>query len=303
MTILIQEMSSTVVSAVNRGTFTLADWTVMPKKGVFKEFLDHHPGLREWLAQVYQRREERRRVSQGFALQNPDEDISSGTAVNGNAEKTAGAQEKLISEQTEHHLARELALSIRSVAKDLRADPPKRYAYEEWALFTKLIRFSRLSEEEVAEAEDAEGLVEWDWLGEDSPMLADITEAEWVLDRLCESLHRYTRRQARLMVRTCSPVLASYFRNILPVFLCMLTGDQNGDAWEKPSEKEDETLRDTIGEDGEEEDDELNGGPSTRLPRTMPTAKRPAEGNLIDSIQVSEWAESMRQINSRHRKG
>jgi len=39
--------------------------------------------------------------------------------------------------------------------------------------------------------------VEWDWIGEDSPMLADVGESEWVLDRLCESLNRYTRKQAR----------------------------------------------------------------------------------------------------------
>lgn len=75
--------------------------------------------------------------------------------------------------------------------------------------FTKLIRFSRRDrvqdletiEEEFAAQEEEEGLVEWDWLGADSPMLADITEAEWVLNRLCESLSRYTKRQANLISR------------------------------------------------------------------------------------------------------
>ncbi len=39
-------------------------------------------------------------------------------------------------------------------------------------------------------------------------MLADITEAEWVLDRLCESLNRYTRRQST-RVSDSAPVAPS----------------------------------------------------------------------------------------------
>jgi len=108
--------------------------------------------------------------------------------------------EKIASEPlelTEHDLARRLALAIKKTANDLHSPHEKKYSYEEWVEFTRLIRFSKLTEEEVEEAEEDEGLVEWDWIGEDSPMLADISESEWVLDRLCESLNRYTRKQAR----------------------------------------------------------------------------------------------------------
>ena len=52
-----------------------------------------------------------------------------------------------------------------------------------------------MSKEELEREEEEEGIVEWDWIGEDSPMLAEETESEWVLDRLCESLGRYMRRQ------------------------------------------------------------------------------------------------------------
>jgi potassium channel subfamily K len=38
-------------------------------------------------------------------------------------------------------------------------------------------------------------LLNWDWIGENSPMLATQTEPEWVLDRLCESLIRYVSTQ------------------------------------------------------------------------------------------------------------
>ena len=43
---------------------------------------------------------------------------------------------------------------------------------------------------------DEEGLIEWDWIGEDSPMMSKSSEAEFVLDRLCESMRRYLKHVA-----------------------------------------------------------------------------------------------------------
>lgn len=94
-------------------------------------------------------------------------------------------------------LARKLAIAIRHTADHVKEDPPRRYSYEEWAEYTRLIRFSKMSKQECEDAEDEEGVVEWDWIGEDSPMLAGSNESEWVLDRLCESLNRYMRKQAK----------------------------------------------------------------------------------------------------------
>lgn len=196
MTILVSDMGDTVVAAVNRGTFTLADWTVMPKEGVWHDFLQKHPQLKEWVERKTKEREAKKRIEQGFGLQNPDEE---GGAIE-EAEAAKPTLEKLAEEapeQTEHELARKLAVTIKRVANDLRTPHPKKYNYEEWVDFTRLIRFSRNTPEEVANEEEEEGLVEWDWIGEDSPMLADISESEWVLDRLCESLNRYTRKMAK----------------------------------------------------------------------------------------------------------
>jgi len=189
-------MGDTVVSAINRGTFTLADWTVMPKAGVWHDFLEAHPRLKNWLEQKTKERQAKQRIEHGFSLQDPDEEAGA------NEEDTSPPTlEKLAEEPpevTEHDLARKLALAIKHVANDLRADRPKKYSYEEWVEFTRLIRFSRnKNPEEVEQEEEEEGLVEWDWIGEDSPMLADVSESEWVLDRLCESLNRYTRKMAK----------------------------------------------------------------------------------------------------------
>jgi len=193
MTILISDMGDTVIAAINRGTFTLADWTVMPKAGVWADFLNSHPKLRDWLKDYTQRKQAKKRVEQGFELQNPDEEADLEQVVRPTLEKLA--EEPL--EQTEHDLARKLALAIKKTATDLHSDHPIRYTYEEWVEFTRLIRFSKLTEDELELEEEDEGLIEWDWIGEDSPMLAEVSESEWVLDRLCESLNRYTRRQAR----------------------------------------------------------------------------------------------------------
>jgi len=199
MTILVSDMGDTVVAAVNRGTFTLADWTVMPKAGVWHDFLESHPMIKEFLERKTKEREAKKRIEQGFALQNPDEEA--GAIENAEDEEAAKPTlEKLAEEppeQTEHELARKLALTIKRVANDLRVAHSRKYSYEEWVEFTRLIRFSRNTLEEVANEEEEEGLVDWDWIGEDSPMLADVSESEWVLDRLCESLNRYTRKMAK----------------------------------------------------------------------------------------------------------
>jgi potassium channel subfamily K len=42
---------------------------------------------------------------------------------------------------------------------------------------------------------DEEALVNWDWIGNDSPMMSGVTESEWLLDRLCESLVRLEKRK------------------------------------------------------------------------------------------------------------
>ncbi len=203
MTILISDMGDTIVSAINRGTFTLADWTVMPKAGLWKNFLDKNPKLRDWLERKTKEREARHRLERGFSLQDPDEETGSNN--NDNEEKVPSSKghkdklEKLAEEPdllSDHELARRLATAIKRTANDLRAPKRKKYSYEEWVEFTKLIRFTgnkKIAEEE----EEEEGLIEWDWIGEDSPMLAEVSESEWVLERLCESLNRYTRTQAR----------------------------------------------------------------------------------------------------------
>ena len=191
MTILISDMGNTVIASFKRGTFTLADWTVLPKAGLWRAFLEKHPWLLNWLqkkAKEAEEAEEEKRVAQGFPVGPGPDEVPSPPTI-----EQIAALEVI----DEHALARKLGVAIRKTANDLRADPPKRYEYEEWAEYTRLIRFSRMTLAELEEEEEKQGLVEWDWIGINSPMLAEESESEWLLDRLCESLDRYMRKQNR----------------------------------------------------------------------------------------------------------
>ena len=190
MTILISDMGDTVIASFKRGTFTLADWTVLPKAGIWRAFLEKHPVLLRWLQNNENKAAARKRLTEGFRVGPEDGDEEEKNAMPPTLEELADGDGL-----DEHELARKLALAIRRTATDLKAEEPRRYSYEEWVEYTRLIRFSSKSKGEVEEEEEEEGLIEWDWIGIDSPMLAEQTESEWLLDRLCESLNRYMSRQ------------------------------------------------------------------------------------------------------------
>ncbi|GAB7349089.1 hypothetical protein MBLNU459_g8042t2 [Dothideomycetes sp. NU459] len=183
MTILVADMGDTIISNFKQGTASLADFTVLPKEGIWHAVLARNPWLLSWLTSRRARRAARARLAHGFEA-GPEEAPPTLDAL--------AAQEDQ-GKPTDAELARRLAQAIRRTANDLRADPPRSYSYEEWVEYTQLIRFSA-GKGEMAEEEEEEGLIEWDWIGEDSPMMAQESEAEFVLDRLCESMGRYIRR-------------------------------------------------------------------------------------------------------------
>ena len=199
MTILISDMGDTVIASFKRGTFTLADWTVLPKEGVWRSFLEAHPRIFDWIQDKAQSRVEKKRVESGFPI-----GFEEG-GRRGRSKDPVPTLEDLARPQEldEHDLARKLAIAIRNTADDLKKPDHSdhRYTFEEWVEYTRLIRFSRKKtretddeEEDLDEEEEEEGVIEWDWIGEDSPMMADQSECEWILDRLCESLDRYMRK-------------------------------------------------------------------------------------------------------------
>ena len=191
MTILISDMGDTVIASFKRGTFKLADWTIMPKEGIWRAFIDRHPWLYNWLLRKQQERDREKRLREGFQTGPSPDDEDGGDDDPGPPTLEEVAKLDTLDDVS---MARRLAAAIRRTANDLHSDPPKRYSYEEWAEYTRLIRFTRMDPDQIEATEEDEGLVEWDWIGEDSPMMADESESEWVLDRLCESMGRYMRK-------------------------------------------------------------------------------------------------------------
>ncbi|GME42458.1 hypothetical protein GTA08_BOTSDO10311 [Neofusicoccum parvum] len=202
MTILISDMGDTVISGFKNATSKLADVTVLPKAGIWHDFVQSHPGLHDML----EREAARRRIKRGIPLGPPpsiDDNENSNLSLTPSPSQleTAGlarSPSPAETDESDARLAQRLARAIREVASDLKADVdrvrPKRYSYEQWVEFTRLIRFTAEGREEQEMEEEMEGLVEWDWIGENSPMMAGMSEAEFVLDRLCESLGRYLSR-------------------------------------------------------------------------------------------------------------
>lgn len=192
MTILISDMSDTVVASFKRGTFTFGDWTVLPKAGLWRKWLDKRfPWLFRWLQKRATEAAEGKRIAQGFGVglkTDPDHPNPPPSTLEEIADENI---------QDSNTMARKLVSAIRRTASDLKSPNSRRcrYSYEEWVEFTRLIRFSSLPSGVEMEEEEEQGVIEWDWIGQNSPMLAEESEAEWLLDRLCESLGRYMRRE------------------------------------------------------------------------------------------------------------
>jgi len=108
-----------------------------------------------------------------------------------------------------------LVKEIRNVMKDLNETPPRKYSYGEWAWFLRLMgedenskKHHRRAHVDPATGEGDKGphlqsavceggnrpgeeeVKQWSWLGARSPLMGDIGEAEWVLERLSMTLEK-----------------------------------------------------------------------------------------------------------------
>ncbi|PYH45751.1 potassium channel family protein [Aspergillus saccharolyticus JOP 1030-1] len=203
MTTLISEMSDTIVAGFKHATDVAADWTVLPQSGRYAKFVKKIPPLYAAL----ERREEHKRVAEGFPI-GLDRDIEKGAKKSSALSPSTSHQTRGVEpgEQTVDQLANDpdtaagpassiqlaqrLALAIQRTTRDALNGEQKKYTYEEWVEFTRLIRATDSSSSGLELQEDEYGVFSWDWIGETSPMLASETEPEWVLNRLCESMIR-----------------------------------------------------------------------------------------------------------------
>ncbi|KAJ5121440.1 Ion transport 2 [Penicillium bovifimosum] len=210
MTMLISQMSDTVVARFKHGTEVVANYLILPQSHLYKSFLARIPGLPQFILS----RQSKKRVELGFTLEGAAADASSDSVESGQPHHDDSLAEshprqtleELARDPSSLELAQQLAFAIRRVTRHARESKRKHYSYEEWVEFTRLIQFTdprsresasqgAANEESHVHIEDEYGLVNWDWIGENSPLVAKQSEPEWVLDRLCESLVRYVSTQ------------------------------------------------------------------------------------------------------------
>jgi potassium channel subfamily K len=184
--------------------------------GIWRAYVEKHPWLLNWLQRRIASHEAKQRLRKGFDVADPNvsnpSDRDTDDREDPDLELTqhptipalaAEAEADTSTVPTSASLSRRLALSIKMVSGDFRLPRPKRYTYEEWVEFTRLIRLTtpeRLNRNlgttiSHTGSENEEGLVNWDWIGDDSPMTSGVTESEWLLERLCESLVRLEKRK------------------------------------------------------------------------------------------------------------
>ena len=123
--------------------------------------------------------------------------------------------------QDVHHYHYLLVREIRMVMNHLNQVPPRKYSFEEWAWFLKLIgedenfaeahrappltidqaaglseelRNERSNNKENGDGKEGE-IKQWSWLGNRSPLMGDKEEPQWVLERLSQTLENKLKRQ------------------------------------------------------------------------------------------------------------
>lgn len=192
ITILVSDLADTIISTFQSWTNSLADFTILAKDGIWRELLNRRLPFVQAHQNRKQRREEERRVEEGFHTEAEAEEEEE-KAMN----RAKTIEQLAVDRQhprNEHELAKRLANAIKRVASHVKDDKPRRYSYEEWVEYTELIRFTRDEEQEAEE--DEQGLIEWDWIGQDGPIMSR-NEPSWLLDRLVESMTRYVRMQGK----------------------------------------------------------------------------------------------------------
>jgi potassium channel subfamily K len=81
-----------------------------------------------------------------------------------------------------------IAKEIRGLLQDVGSGD-KRYSFEEWARFLKLLGYRHVLDEGDDEANEGKGKArQWSWLRDDGPLFGKKSETEWILERLSRQL-------------------------------------------------------------------------------------------------------------------
>jgi potassium channel subfamily K len=222
LTILISNMGDTIVKGIRDATLWVGNFTVLPGEQGIKTTLKGGanklsggrmfsndltaPGF---LGETNKNIKDDEEDNQTGDKNDPESGAQRLAGDNADHETTsaaekAGGNDELPESKPHYHCI--LIKEIGKVMRHLKSSPPRKYTFDEWAWYLKLIGEDESSAEthekaarnptmmrdgapRVGEGEGADR-VEWSWVGETSPLMGDKEEAEWVLERLTLTLER-----------------------------------------------------------------------------------------------------------------
>ncbi|RDL37084.1 putative potassium channel [Venustampulla echinocandica] len=238
LTILISNMGDTIVKGIRDLTLWIGNFTVLPgEEGVITtlkrsannvtggRIFDEANGPKETPPGILgeTRRGSDANSEENHRRKNAPESAAQRAEAGNARQETARAQrrgekqDKLPDNKHEYHCL--LISEISQVMKHMNSSPPRKYTFDEWAWYLKVLGEDEESAEthrramvtpgppsegpknatqgkmgvgmEAIKAQDGEeGKVEWSWVGYRSPLMGHKEEPEWVLERLTRRLER-----------------------------------------------------------------------------------------------------------------
>lgn len=230
LTILISDMGDTVIKWVQDLTLKLGEFTVLPgeastrdrikqraaalSKGKISskgDMMDEPPGF------LSEKRDERgEREFQKYEAAATDRSPGEQDHKGQDEITIAKRQDKKYLDDDPHRYHLLLIKELRNVMKHANESPPRKYTYDEWVWFLKLMgedessdtshrkprakvkaannptkNGSHSAELQQGQTNDNDGrILPWSWLGTRSPLMGEVEEAEWVLERLSARLEK-----------------------------------------------------------------------------------------------------------------
>lgn len=230
LTIVISDMGDTIVKGVRDLTLYLGEFTLLPGE----------VGVRQRLKEIIRKLRGDKIFSgtQAHIMDEPpglisekgtvDEEKGDGKGTGaldrlagsyeGEELKAAGAAQERGDrlEENIHEYHYLLIREFRNVMKHQNENPPRKYSYEEWTWFLKLMGQDEASatshrtapitvdkskddrpDTQQAKIDDNDKSSHaWSWLGNRSPLMGEVEEAEWVLERLTLTLEKSLKKQS-----------------------------------------------------------------------------------------------------------
>ncbi|MCJ1463066.1 Potassium channel [Pseudocyphellaria aurata] len=219
LTILISNMSDTVIKVIRDLMIYLGELTVLPstistqdrlKRRVYKLRNGKYSGpVMGEPSRASEKNSEKDRGNQNLLGRAAADDrvrsLENAEQVEANA---ANAQGDEIDRDTHTYHFR-LIRALRMVQNDLIESPRRKYTYEEWAWFLSLMgevnsphsshrsASIQVNGDEHKRTNDRDGRRQWSWVDHRSPLTGETEEAVWILEGLTATLERELKRQSK----------------------------------------------------------------------------------------------------------